>query len=138
MLVTQAAQAVVQDTLSTLVSSLGDEVLSRLDALALQLGVTVGQVFEILTHQASVLWIGAAFVFVIAVILTLLCLYSVKNHYKAELYSDTEAIWGISMIVTGAFSAIAFMWTFITSYQALMAFVNPEYWALRHILALLQ
>ena len=115
---------------------LGPELLKRLDTLAQSLGVTVEYLWEILVRQGTIegyLMIAGTF---IALAFALAGVWSFRKGLK--YFESDDGDQGIPYTVIGIVVGLAGgVFTIVNGFSAASYFLNPEYFALRQILKLL-
>jgi len=124
---------------------LQDEVLSRLDALALKLGVAGEHLWEVMVQRAYLEWIDVVslvFLLIAVFVLRYLVAKSSDEYFPVEATCYNEwkrAEWRVFIWVLAGVAAIGLSISVaVQSTQAIQASLSPEYWALTHIFNLAQ
>lgn len=111
---------------------MNEELLKRLDALALKFGVLGNQLWATLVHQARLEAIQDVFLTVFFGGLTLVCAWACKKMYQTD---NVEL--GV-FIATMIFGLIFFFVAICCVTDIPTELFNPDYWALTHLKDLLK
>ena len=108
-----------------------EQLTNMLNELATKLGTTTEYLWGILIKQAQ---LAAITNLIISIILFLMAATALKFcvifFKKIEIDSDYEVPFGLSLIIGTMLIVVAL----VTLHASIVAFINPEYWALQKIL----
>jgi len=122
------------------VDKLTPEILSRLDALAAKLGVTVQFIWSVLLQQAKVVAITDLTAAVFTGTVACICCYKLYTLIKEEAEKDARLLSGWqgaagARAMIFSLGLIAGLIAFFTALPAAITpLFNPQYWALSQIL----
>lgn len=122
---------------------MNDTTLDLLNRLADKLGTTVEHLWGVLIKQAPITAISDLVIGAVLVVLTVVWYRFVRaktkvpprtpeNAYPSAAWDDDSATFAwVFVVITGL---IALMWCVAAMQQAVTAFVNPGYWALKQLI----
>lgn len=113
------------------------EVLTRIDALAKTLGTTAEMLWTAMVKQAKLQIVWPIVTFGVGMGLLLLSLYTNKKYVywndRSHYDSAKSEFFGFVAVVSGILVGVMVIVLTIVGVEATMAWLNPEYWAYKHI-----
>jgi len=119
---------------------LSEGVLARIDTLAQKIGVTVEQLWPWLVKQQYVEAFWALSMFSLSLIVGIFILrFILKTDYAGfSKYSEPTTARQVIGIILGILTGFGFIVAFIFTIQELPDVLNPKYWALRDLMAMIK
>ena len=108
-----------------------EEVLARVDALAAKFNVAAELVWASLVQQAHLQWVYALWCAMFTAIGVAVAMFLYRKG-KAVGYSGEDP-WYFSAVVVALFALVASIGFMVTGVEAVMAYLNPEYWAWKRV-----
>jgi K+-transporting ATPase A subunit len=111
-----------------------NEVAKTLQVLATQLGTTVEHLWGVLLRQAPITGVVSIIQYIIVFVC---CYYAFKGtkYIKTEIDNGSrDETWWCLPIITWVILGVFLAATFFSIDDTVACFINPEYWALEHVL----
>jgi len=113
-----------------------EQVITRIDVLAEKLGVAAEQIWSAYLLEAKLICLDFVIMLVLTIPITLLAAWCIKKYSDCEY--KKEDMWMGCCIATGGTALIGIIISVVLAFMALHAWVNPEYWAFSHIIAVVR
>ena len=116
---------------------MNDNITQLLEKLATELGTTAEYLWAVLIAQAPISAMVST-IHIIIVILTGIFLFQLHRHFiKKEVYYETEELAVFPMLLGSILWGIYALVAIFSISNIITGFLNPEYWALKQILNLI-
>jgi len=105
-----------------------------LGQLAAKLGTTIELLWTVLIRQAPIDGVVSIFQYILVIIWTFIAVKYTKWFIKGINSGDREEDWWILIVVGWLFTIGLLLALFFSLPDTVAAFINPQYWALEHVL----
>lgn len=112
-----------------------DKAVELLEQLAIKMGTTADQIWEILIQQASVAGIFDILMSLFFVSISMILGY-ISLWFSREIKDDADAVF--PMLGFATVTLLVCVVSLAFAYGAATAFLNPDYWALKQVIGLME